>query len=192
MAARVGTAAAAGIGGPGGAPRTLLTARMRGEPLGPGHERELAALMLDPRVSRTIWAGPTPPTMAQIGQGLRDKRAHWERHGFGLWLLRDRDDGGLVGRGGLQRTDAAGTGAVEAAWAIVPERWGQGLATELAQACVRVAFDDLRLDELVAITLPDNVPSRRVMEKAGFRYRRRIRHAGLEHVLYDLARDGGT
>ncbi|MGH2929457.1 MAG: hypothetical protein ACRDL8_14735, partial [Solirubrobacteraceae bacterium] len=63
----------------------IVTARMRGEPLGPGHERELATLMLDPRVGRTLWATPTPPTMAEIRQGLRDKRAHWDRHGFGLW-----------------------------------------------------------------------------------------------------------
>ena len=89
-----------------------------------------------------------------------------------------------VGRGGLQYTFTAGLHDVEAGWAIVPERWGQGLATELARACVEVAFEQLGLREIVAFTLPDNIASRRVMEKAGFEYERDIVHVGLAHVLY--------
>jgi RimJ/RimL family protein N-acetyltransferase len=70
----------------------------------------------------------------------------------------------------------------------VPERWRQGLATELARAAVEVAFDDLDLDEIVAFTLPDNIASRRVMEKAGFTYDRDIQRAGIPHVLYRRSR----
>ena len=58
------------------------------------------------------------------------------------------------------------------------------LRTELAHACVEVGFEQLGLLEIVAFTLPDNIASRRVMEKAGFRYERDIVHAGLPHVLY--------
>jgi RimJ/RimL family protein N-acetyltransferase len=90
----------------------------------------------------------------------------------------------MVGRGGLQYTDAIGGFAVEAAWTIAPERWGEGLATELALASVAVGFDVLGLHDLIAITLPDNVASRRVMDKAGFAYDRPIEHGGLAHVLY--------
>jgi ribosomal-protein-alanine N-acetyltransferase len=50
--------------------------------------------------------------------------------------------------------------------------------------CVELAFGPLGLDRLVAFTLPDNVASRRVMEKSGFIYERHIEHAGLPHVLY--------
>lgn len=166
------------------APAILDTPRMTGEPIGPEHEAEIAQLILDPRVYRTLWPWATAPTRADARASLVDKRDHWERHGFGLWLLRDRATGLMVGRGGLQYTDAIGGFAVEAAWTIVPERWGQGLATELAVASVGVAFDVLDLNEVIAITLPDNHASRRVMEKAGFRYDREIEHVGLTHVLY--------
>lgn len=165
------------------APARLDTPRMSGEPIGPEHEAEIAGLMLDPRVFRSRpWA--SAPTRADVRASLADKREHWERHGFGLWMLRDRHTGLVVGRGGLQHTDAIGGFAVEAAWTIAPERWGEGLATELALASVAVAFDVLELNELIAITLPDNLASRRVMEKAGFAYDRRIEHAGLQYVLY--------
>jgi RimJ/RimL family protein N-acetyltransferase len=162
----------------------LETARMVLERLRPEHGPEQLQLLLDPRVGATLWPRPEPPTEADVLDGLAFKVEHWERHGFGMWLLRDRETGEMVGRGGLQYTYTAGLNDVEAGWAIMPERWGQGLATELAHACVEVAFEHLDLLEIVAFTLPANVASRRVMEKAGFEYERDIVHAGLPHVLY--------
>lgn len=146
-------------------------------------------LLLDPRVSATLWPRTEPPTEADVLDGLAGKVEHWRRHGFGMWLLRDRESGEMIGRGGLQYTYTAGLNDVEAGWAIVPERWGQGLATELAEACVEVGFEELGLLEIVAFTQPDNLASRRVMEKAGFRYASDITHAGLPHVLYRRRRD---
>jgi ribosomal-protein-alanine N-acetyltransferase len=66
----------------------------------------------------------------------------------------------------------------------VPERWGEGLATELALASVDAGFGTLGLTELIAYALVDNVASRRVMEKAGFTYEREMQHVGLPHALY--------
>jgi [ribosomal protein S5]-alanine N-acetyltransferase len=162
----------------------IETARLALERLRPEHGPEQLALLLDPRVTATLWPRREPPTPDDVLAGLAYKVEHWERHGFGMWLLRDRDTGEMVGRGGLQYTYTAGLNDVEAGWAIVPERWGQGLATELARACVEVAFEHLALLEIVAFTLPSNVASRRVMEKAGFGHERDIVHAGLPHVLY--------
>jgi RimJ/RimL family protein N-acetyltransferase len=160
------------------------TERMILERLRLEHADEQVRLLLDPRVYRTLWPSSSPPTRRDVIDGLEAKVDHWERHGFGMWILRDRDSGEMVGRGGLQYTYTAGLNDVEAGWAIVPERWGQGLATELARACVEVGFEQLDLFEIVAFTLPDNLASRRVMEKAGFAYDRDIVHAGLPHVLY--------
>jgi [ribosomal protein S5]-alanine N-acetyltransferase len=112
---------------------------------------------------------------------------HWERYGFGLWLLRDRGTGALAGRGGLQHTDAVEGEPVEVAWAVMPARWGEGLATELALTSVDVGFETLELERLIAFTLPHNLPSRRVMEKSGFTYAYEFVHAQRPHVLY--ARD---
>ena len=160
------------------------TDRMILERLRLEHAAEQLQLLLDRRVSATLWPRAQAPTEADVLDGLAAKVDHWNRHGFGMWLLRDRETGEMVGRGGLQYTYTAGLNDVEAGWAIVPERWGHGLATELAHACVEVAFEQLELLELIAFTLPDNLASRRVMEKSGFVYEREIVHAGLPHVLY--------
>jgi hypothetical protein len=63
-------------------------------------------LLLDPRVYRTLDPGLPPPTTADVRVNAQDKHEHWERHGFGLWLLRDTLTDELVGRGGLQYTYA--------------------------------------------------------------------------------------
>lgn len=172
------------------APETIDTPRLHGESLRPEHEAVITQLETDRRVYPTLLGTSAPPSRDEIGSRLADMCGHWDRYGFGLWLLRDRATGELAGRGGLQYTDAIGGLAIEAAWAIVPERWGQGLATELAQAALDVAFAALALQEVIALTLVTNVASRRVMEKTGFAYDREITHAELPHVLYRRRPDG--
>jgi [ribosomal protein S5]-alanine N-acetyltransferase len=171
------------------APEQLQTPRMTGERLRSDNAAELAGLLLDPRVYPTLHPGPLPPTEVDVADVLARDVKHWERHGFGLWLLRDRATGATVGRGGLMRTEVDGESLVEVAWVITPERWGQGLATELAHATLDVAFGALALDEVVALTLVDNLASRRVMEKAGFAFEGEAMHAGLPHVLYRRRRE---
>ncbi len=166
------------------APELLETSRLRLERLKATHRPEVSALLGDPRVARTLSPGGRAATDEEVGENIAAKVGHWERFGFGLWLLRDRGDGTMVGRGGLQHTFVGGAAEIEVGWAIVPHRWGQGLATEFARAAVQVAFSQLQLPEIVAFTLPSNLSSRRVMEKAGFTYERDVLHAGLPHVLY--------
>jgi len=167
------------------------TERMVCERLRPAHASEMVLLLSDPRVARTLFPSSPQLSESEVLASLDQKLEHWTRHGFGLWVLRDRASGEMVGRGGLQHTTVAGLDEVEVGWAIVPERWGHGLATELARASVRVAFDDLGLDEIVAFSLPDNLASRRVMEKAGLHYERHLVRMDLVHVLYRRDRGDG-
>jgi [ribosomal protein S5]-alanine N-acetyltransferase len=149
---------------------------------------ELHAVFADEDVARWLWPGSLggARTLEQVRSMLVHDVAHWKRHRFGAWLVRDRDTRAVVGRVGLEWTHVGGEDAVEVAWAVASDRWGEGLATEAARAAVKVAFGDVGLREVVSFTLPDNVASRRVMERLGFSYERDVEHAGLPHVLYRL------
>jgi RimJ/RimL family protein N-acetyltransferase len=48
--------------------------------------------------------------------------------------------------------------------------WGKGFATEAAIAVISHGLGPLGLDSIMAVTVPENVGSWRVMEKAGMRY----------------------
>ena len=142
---------------------------------------ELARLHADPRVAETLGG---VQSRAQSEAQLRALRRHWDDYGFGIWTLREASTGRFAGRGGLQRVVIEGRDEVEVAYALRPELWGRGLATEVACESVRVAFEVISLAELVCFTLPANRASQRVMAKAGFHYDRDIVHAGLPHALY--------
>jgi RimJ/RimL family protein N-acetyltransferase len=101
-----------------------------------------------------------------------------------MWVARDPATGALAGRGGPQLSLNVGEPAVELGWVVHPERWGEGLATEIGRASIDVAARVLGVREVVAKTLVDNTASRRVMEKLGLRPEREIDHHGLPHVLY--------
>jgi [ribosomal protein S5]-alanine N-acetyltransferase len=151
-------------------------------------------LFADPQIAATLWphhlGGPRTP--AQTRSVFERDLAHWDRHGFGQWWWRLGDGGDLVARGGLQWTMVGGEASIEVGWAVLPERWNQGLATELAEASVAVGFDELGLDSVVAYTLVTNTASRRVMEKSGFSYEREVRHLDLPHVVYRLSSAAGA
>ena len=75
---------------------------------------------------------------------------------------------------------------VEVGYGFMPDYWGRGLATEIAQACVRMGLEQLGFRSLVAITTPANLGSQRVMQKAGLTYERDIIHAGIPHLLFRI------
>ena len=131
--------------------------------------------------------------MAKLG-GVRDEAgtlrylernlAHWAQYGFGLWILRDRPSGAVIGRAVLRHLEVEGLDEVEVGYGLMPEYWGRGLATEVTCACVQIAQGRLGLRSVVAITLPSNAASQRVMQKSGLVYEREITHDGVLHVLF--------
>lgn len=163
----------------------LLATRARHDDLG-----DLVRMHTDPAVMATlggkVWS--RDETQAFLDRVI----GHWDRHGYGVWMLRGREDGAFVGRAGLRRKLIEGYEETELLYACMPEYWSHGLTSEAAEGIVRLAFDRLMMTSLVAFTLPTNAASRRVMEKTGFRYERNFIHAGGLHVLYRLRRPDGA
>ena len=144
------------------------------------------SLFAHPEVERWLRPEPMRPfTRADLEKMARRDQAHWSRHGYGPWAVREREGGAFVGRGGLAWATVEGQREVELPWAVMPKLQGRGYATEMALAAIDAARD-AGLDRLVSLTLPDNVASRRVMEKIGLDYVGEVEHVGLPHVLYEL------
>jgi [ribosomal protein S5]-alanine N-acetyltransferase len=138
--------------------------------LGEQHLDDLARLQFDPRVAE--WYGglpdPLPSPAVQREDAWRAMAlhlGHWALRGHGQWALVERATGRFVGRAGTWQPE--GWPGLEVGWMVDPDRWGEGLATEAGRAALDVAFDALHVEEVVAVTLPHNVRSRRVMEKVG-------------------------
>lgn len=127
----------------------------------------------------------SPFSRADLERMATRDRAHWEKHGYGPWAVREREGGEFVGRGGLAWAKVDGQSEVELPWAVLPAFQGRGFATEMAMAAIETARS-VGLERVVSLTLPANVASRQVMTRIGLEYVGGIKHAGLPHVLYEL------
>ncbi len=167
------------------APASFTTERLRARRPDATDTEFLVATWADPRV--TAWLGG-----GRDRQGVRALLTHfddlWARESCGAWLLADRETEQPVGWILLHPMEFGGHTGTEIGWAIVPQRWREGLASEAATRVAEIAFTECALAEVISGTMIDNVASRGVMEKIGFVYDCEVVHADLPHVLYRLDR----
>jgi RimJ/RimL family protein N-acetyltransferase len=180
----------------------VLATQERGKVTGHTNEVETARLRLrrwrdddletiarwnaDPFVMRHM--GRPPMSREESEEALARYLRHWDGHGFGIWAAELRETGELVGRIGLSY-HRAWPDDPELGWLIDPAHTGQGLATEGGAACVDYGFERLRAPRLVSICIEENVESRRVMEKLGFRLHATVPFEPLGIDLLVHARD---
>lgn len=138
---------------------------------------------VDPRIMDTIGGVRSE---AESEMYLRRNLAHWERHGFGLWMLQLRDDGAFIGRAALRRMPLGGDVENVLGYALQAESWGMGYGSEIARAIVEIAFRRLGVNSVVAGALPDNVASRRILEKLGGRFEKTAVYKNAPHVIYRI------
>lgn len=139
-----------------------------------------------PAIERWLRPPPLPPFETRVlDELLEGDCVHWSDHGFGPWILVEKESGEFAGRGGLAWTVVEDTARIELPWSIEPHLHGQGLATEAATAAVEWA-GELQIEEVVALVLPVNTASRRVAQKAGFEQAGEVIHAALPHLLFRL------
>lgn len=157
------------------------------------------ALNADPAVIEFL---PGPVAADAALRFFDTQNALYARHGCCFFAAELVETGELAGFVGLKYQDFAVPFAPchEVGWRLASRCWGKGLATEGAQAALRLGFDVLGLDEIVSFTVPANVRSRRVMERIGM-----VRdpagdfahpalpadHPLSRHVLYRIARPAG-
>jgi RimJ/RimL family protein N-acetyltransferase len=175
---------------------TLTTPRLLLRPWRDTDLPAFAALNADPRVMEFF---PKPLAAAESDELAAGIRANGESHGFGLWAVEISGGAAFIGYVGLNtpRFEARFTPCVEIGWRLAYEHWRNGYAIEAARAAARFAFEQLGLNEIVSFTVPENVRSRRVMERLGMAhnpdddFEHPVLPAGhrlRRHVLYRLPR----
>ncbi len=129
------------------------------------------AMWGDADVTRFI--GGKPSTLDEVWSRLLRYVGHWDQMDFGFWTVREKAGGRFVGEVGFadfKRQMSPSFGETpEMGWALSPAVQGKGYATEAVDAAL--AWGDKRFagGRIVCMISPDNAPSLRVAEKAGFR-----------------------
>lgn len=124
----------------------------------------------------------TPAVMEHLGGVLPDDKHQWLRErfegykrdsGFTFWVVERREDGQLLGFCGLKRSnqEPGPIGLIEAGWRLREDAWGKGYAREAAEATLALGFERFGADFIIALTIQENVPSWRLMERLGMERR---------------------
>jgi len=126
-----------------------------------------------------------PSFLQNIGdkkvRSLEDARSYllngpissYRRYNYGLYAVERKEPRAVMGICGLVRRD--GLEDTDLGFAFLPPFWGKGYAVEAASAIMTQAREEIGLRQIVAITIPDNHRSIRVLEKVGLRFQKIIR-----------------
>ncbi|MCK7615982.1 GNAT family N-acetyltransferase [Roseibium sediminicola] len=157
-----------------------------------------AEMCADPEVMRyfpDLW--PRDRSALLISKSM-DKL---DAEGFCLLPVEIRETGEFIGFVGLNSSNpdmpAPFDPSVEIGWRLKQSAWGKGYASEAARAWLRFGFETVGLEEIVSFTIPDNLPSQKVMKRIGMArdLAGDFRHPAIPedhpcsmHVLYRLSK----
>jgi ribosomal-protein-alanine N-acetyltransferase len=108
-------------------------------------------------------------SLAEARADLDDYLAEYEAQGMGAWGIEHRGDQRLIGIATFSPPHPHHR-RVELGYTIARSHWGEGYATEAAQALVRFGFEQMKLVRIEAVCLPEHSASARVLQKIGMRY----------------------
>jgi len=121
-------------------------------------------LNTDPDVIR--YADEPVKDMDEVRQRLEDgPLADYKKYGYGRFAVDLKESGKMIGFCGIKYIPEIEL--PEVGYRFLKTYWGQGIATEAARACVDFAREDLGIDKLIALIVPENIASVRVAEKLG-------------------------
>ena len=163
----------------------LATARLRLRPRTPADLEANLAMDLDPEVYRFIFLRGAPDPVAHRAALAQRIASGWPERG-GLWVVEWRERPGFLGWCGVFPLEDSGL--IEIGYRYIRAAWGRGVATEAGRTVLDHGFRALGFDPIVAVAVPENTASRRVLEKLGLGYRGLRFHYGFDLAFYELRR----
>ena len=153
--------------------------------LRPWHEADASALQRlldDPEIAR--WTPhPSPYRLEHARERIARDAGHWQAGTRAELAVLDSTTGELLGTAGFYRISGADA---EAGWTTAAPARGQGVAADAVSALCRWGFSELGLQRVHAAVRVGNWASRRVAEKAAFRFEGVVRAAPTEDGRSDL------
>ena len=154
-----------------------------------GDARLLFELDSDPQVLRYVHQLPPADERAVRATTLSRYMSYYEHfEDLGFWAATDRESGEFIGWYHLRPFEDR-IDDLELGYRLRRSAWGRGLASEVSEALVRKAFDELAATRVVARALAANGASIRVMEKVGMRFIEPFTESGMDAVMYGVSRE---
>ena len=122
----------------------------------------------------------------QIKQFIEQRLLSYLERGFGLYALVHKQDREMIGYCGFFIQSIAKQREVEVGYRLAKKYWGQGLATEAAQAVVKYGRERFNFQRYICLIEPENIRSIRVATKLGMSFEKKIIYHGLNVAMYSI------
>ena len=123
-------------------------------------------------------------TEEQTWENIAIIQGQWMLLGYGIWAIESTETGDLVGRAGL--LNLYGWPGIEVCWALSPNHWAKGYATEAAKASIAWAFENNISNSLISLIHPNNKKSENVALRAGETFREQIIFKDQPSNVYEI------
>lgn len=150
----------------------------------------LATILSDREVMQYSIGGVK--TRSQTQEFINWVISHYQKHGFGLYAVTERETGRLIGYCGLLVWYFEEVIEIEIGYRLGTKYWGKGLATEAAMAVRNYAWDRLKINRLICLIQPENKRSLRVAQKLGMEFEKSLMLYGLRVGVYSIKNKGRT
>jgi len=108
----------------------------------------------------------TPERAKEIIETISFK--DYELYGYGRFAAVYKPDNRVIGFAGLKYLPEINE--TDIGYRFLPEYWGKGIATEVSKPLIKYGFEQLLLDKIVGVAMPDNRASWHVLEKIGMSF----------------------
>ena len=162
----------------------ISTKRLTIRPFKNSDTDDFAPICADSEVMKYIGGGThdREQTQAKITKWIKD----YENDGFGLMALIHKNSNELIGFCGLIKQIVDDQECIELGYRLAKKYWGQGLATEAAQAVKDHAFKHLNIQNLISIIHPENIASKKVASKVEMRLIKKTNFQGIDVEIYGV------
>ena len=146
---------------------------------------DIYRLGTDPEVMRYISYGKVQ-TRREARKDLAT-RIRMSTGKTGYWITENAETGAFLGWLALKKLGQ--TQDFEIGFRLLKSAWGKGYATEGSRRLLDYAFWDLELPKVLAVAMPENKASRRVLEKLGLNYLGMGEYYDTHCVLYSIKKE---
>jgi ribosomal-protein-alanine N-acetyltransferase len=141
----------------------------------------LFEILSDAEVVRNVDDGK-PFSLEKTRKFLDVMETSIQENGFCRWQVVEKASGEIIGTCGFGRIGE--TSEIELGYLFARKHWGEGYASEIAEATIDYGFNKLGFREIIALTDLENTASQKVLEKIGFDVRGLEIIGGEENLVF--------
>lgn len=160
--------------------KILETPRLYLREMTPDDAESAYLLNLDPEVIQ--YTGDDPFESIEEAREFMEKYESYKKYGFGRWGVILKETNEYLGWCGLKYSPELDE--FDIGYRLMKKFWGKGYATEAAEACLKLGFEQFNMKTIVGRVMPANSASVRVLEKIGLTYLGNRVTEGTEEVIY--------